>query len=335
VQQAGQLSLFTSGGQPPWLGALRADLKRWTQQGVFFGTSSWKYKGWLGQIYSRDLYCKRGKFSAKLFDQECLREYAETFPTVCADFAFYQFYPDAFWRRLFAQVPPTFLFGFKAPERITCPVFPNHARYGARAGRANDDFLNAELVRAEFLDRLAPFGQQVGYLVFEFPQFPRPTKKSCLQFVARLDAFLAQLPRQFAYGVEIRTKELLGDDYFDCLRQHGVAHVFNSWTRMPTIGAQARMPHALTADVVISRVLLKPGRQYEAAVRRFYPYSEVRDPDPEGRAQIAQLVNTSVTRKVRCFIAVNNRYEGNAIATIRGILQALASNPVKTENDCH
>ena len=32
--------------------------------------------------------------SKKAFDQECIAEYAELFPTVCADFALYDF-PDA------------------------------------------------------------------------------------------------------------------------------------------------------------------------------------------------------------------------------------------------
>jgi hypothetical protein len=36
-------------------------------------------------------YLKRGKFSRKKFDETCLADYAETFPTVCGDFAFYQF----------------------------------------------------------------------------------------------------------------------------------------------------------------------------------------------------------------------------------------------------
>ena len=41
------------------------------------------------------------------------------------------------------------------------------------------------------------------------------------------------------YGVEVRTESLLGPDYFACLRRHGVAHVFSSWTRMPAIGEPA------------------------------------------------------------------------------------------------
>jgi uncharacterized protein YecE (DUF72 family) len=82
------------------------------QHGVYFGTSSWKYDGWLGNIYSQERYLTRGKFSNAKFEQECLTEYAETFSTVCGDFAFYQFPTEEYWRRLFSRTPPGFVFGF-------------------------------------------------------------------------------------------------------------------------------------------------------------------------------------------------------------------------------
>ena len=41
-------------------------------ENVFIGTSSWKYEGWIGQIYSRDRYMVRGRFSEKRFQAECL-----------------------------------------------------------------------------------------------------------------------------------------------------------------------------------------------------------------------------------------------------------------------
>jgi uncharacterized protein YecE (DUF72 family) len=84
---------------------LAGRLRALAEQNIYIGGSSWKYEGWLGQIYTRDRYLSRGRFSRRLFEQECLREYAQTFPTVCGDFAFYQFPTEEFWRRLFAHVP--------------------------------------------------------------------------------------------------------------------------------------------------------------------------------------------------------------------------------------
>ena len=104
------------------------------RENIYIGGSSWKYEGWLGQVYSRARYLTRGKFSKRVFETKCLREYAETFPTVCGDFSFYQFPTEDYWRKLFALVPEGFRFAFKVPEQITCKVFPTHARYGAAGG---------------------------------------------------------------------------------------------------------------------------------------------------------------------------------------------------------
>jgi uncharacterized protein YecE (DUF72 family) len=336
--------------RPDWVEQLRAGVRRAAQQGIYFGTSSWKYEGWLGQIYARARYETRGRFSLARFERECLREYAEIFPHVCGDFAFYTFYSADYWTRLFAQVPPTFLFTFKVPEFITCAVFPMHDRYGARAGQPNESFLDADLLQREFLDRLAPHAKQVGMLVFEFPESTVRAKEDPTAFLERLDKFLARLPDTFRYGVEIRSKRLLGENYFGCLRQHRVAHVFNSWTRMPTIGEQLAMKGAFTSDVAMARVLLRPGRTYEKAVAAFQPYTEIRDPYPEGRADILKLIKTTVGAQSvapaargakskqasaapiqvsgliphpsprRLFVAINNRYEGSAPQSISAIL---------------
>ena len=54
---------------------LGARLRELTHDNIWIGTSSWKYEGWLGQIYSRDRYTTRGRFSKKRFEAECLAEY--------------------------------------------------------------------------------------------------------------------------------------------------------------------------------------------------------------------------------------------------------------------
>jgi hypothetical protein len=116
-------------------------------RGIYFGTSSWKYDGWLGSIYSEDRYLTRGKFSNAKFEQDCLTEYAEVFPTVCGDLTFYQFPSEEYWAKLFSATPESFIFGFKVPEEITVSTWPKHARYGRRAGLANERASARRLVR--------------------------------------------------------------------------------------------------------------------------------------------------------------------------------------------
>jgi len=60
-------------------------------QGVYVGTSSWKYQGWCGTIYDLVRYEYRGKFAETRFERDCLAEYGEVFKTVCVDAAYYSF----------------------------------------------------------------------------------------------------------------------------------------------------------------------------------------------------------------------------------------------------
>ena len=158
---------------------LRTRLAALASQNIFIGTSSWKYEGWLDQIYSRQRYMTRGRFSQKRFNDECLSEYAETFPIVCGDFSFYQFPSESYWRKLFGSAPSTLQFAFKAPEDVTVKQFPRHPRYGPRAGDDNSSFLDAALFQSAFLDLLAPYRPRVAALIFEFGSFARQCYPGC------------------------------------------------------------------------------------------------------------------------------------------------------------
>jgi uncharacterized protein YecE (DUF72 family) len=299
--------------------ALAARLRALAAQGVYIGGSSWKYEGWLGQIYSRERYLSRGRFSRKLFEAECLKEYAETFPTVCGDFAFYQFPTEDFWRKLFAQTPAGFRFAFKVPEQITCKVFPIHDRYGPQAGRENEEFLDRAMLEEMFLRPLAPYGGKTALLIFEFGTFNRKSFEGLGDFVGRLDPFLKGLPPEFRYAVEVRNPEYLEPAYFDCLRSHRVAHVYNAWSKMPELRHQIAIPGSATADFLVCRALLRRGRVYEEAVAAFQPYTEVQDPNPEARESMRVLIGRAKENKEFFFLFVNNRLEGNSPMTILSI----------------
>jgi uncharacterized protein YecE (DUF72 family) len=301
--------------------ALAGRLRALAEQNIYIGGSSWKYQGWLGQVYTRQRYLTRGRFSQKLFEQECLREYAETFRTVCGDFAFYQFPSDDFWKRLFANVPETFRFAFKVPEQITCKMFPRHARYGAQAGKDNESFLDSHMLREMFLRPLWPYRQKMAVLIFEFGAFGR-SFADVGQFLERLDPFLAALPPEFRYAVEIRNPEFLEKDYFACLRAHRVAHVYNAWSKMPELRYQMAIPESVTADFLVSRALLRRGRVYEDAVGLFQPYTHIQDENPEVRESMRVLIGRARENKQFLFLFVNNRLEGNAPLTILSVVDS-------------
>ncbi|MEI9972141.1 MAG: DUF72 domain-containing protein [Ignavibacteriota bacterium] len=195
---------------------------------------------------------------------------------MCGDFAFYQFPSDEFWKRLFERVPGHFRFAFKVPEQITCKMFPRHARYGAQAGKDNESFLDNHILHEMFLRPLLPYREKTALLIFEFGAFGR-SFADVGEFLDRLDPFLAALPAEFRYAVEIRNPEFLERDYFACLRARKVAHVYNAWSKMPELRSQMAIPESVTADFLVSRALLRRGRVYEDAVGLFQPYREIQD----------------------------------------------------------
>jgi uncharacterized protein YecE (DUF72 family) len=309
--------------RPPQAERLAPRLRALARQGIYFGTSSWKYDGWLGSIYSPERYETRGKVSKKKFDDTCLTEYAETFPTVCGDFAFYQFPTEEYWQRLFDAAPAPFVFSFKVPEDITVAVWPTHARYGRRAGLPNEHFLNPVPFSLYFTERLRSHAKQVGPLIFEFGTFNKATFPTLNGFLDRLDPFLAALPIGFRYAVEIRNRDYLKPEYFEVLASHNVAHVFNAWTRMPDLGVQRTMPGAFTADFAVVRALLRCGRTYEQAVSTFEPYDSVKDPDVATREALTEIARRAREAGQPAFLFVNNRLEGNAPSTIEAVIEQL------------
>jgi uncharacterized protein YecE (DUF72 family) len=300
---------------------LAARLRALAARNIYIGASSWKYEGWLGQIYRRESYLMRGRFSRKLFEAECLAEYAETFPAVCGDFAFYQFPTGEFWRKLFRQTPESFRFAFKVPEQITCKIFPAHARYGPQAGQENESFLDRHMLEEMFLRPLLPYRHKTALLIFEFGAFGRRSFGDLAEFLDRLDPFLAGLPPEFRYAVEIRNPEFLESAYFACLRGHGVAHVYNAWSKMPEIRHQMAIPDSVTADFLVCRALLRRGRMYENAVDLFAPYTEIQDANPEARESMRVLIGRARENKEFLFLFVNNRLEGNAPMTILSLVE--------------
>jgi uncharacterized protein YecE (DUF72 family) len=293
-------------------------LRSLAQDNIWIGTSSWKYAGWLDQIYARERYQTRGKFSQKRFEAECLAEYAETFPVVCGDFSFYQFPAPEYWHKLFTSAPPGLQFALKVPEEVTAEVFPRHARYGPRAGLVNEAYLNADAMAALFLEPLEPYRARVSTLIFEFGA----RGASPREFAARLDPFLGALPATFRYAVEVRNRDYLQPRYFEILRQHRAAHVLNAWTRMPSLSEQIALPDAFPADFTVVRALLRQGRAYEDAVQQFTPYDQVRDENPEARDALRAVIRRMREERRAAYIFVNNRLEGNAPETIQAVVDA-------------
>jgi uncharacterized protein YecE (DUF72 family) len=137
---------------------------------VLAGTSGYSYPAWKGSFYPPSLPASR-----------MLAAYAGRLPTVEINATFYRM-PQAKtlagWR---AQVPPTFVFALKGPQRIT------HVK---RLAGAAEDVAFFQSVAAELGDALGP-------ILWQLP----PTLKKDLP---RLREFLALLPRGGRAAFEFR-----------------------------------------------------------------------------------------------------------------------------------
>ena len=123
----------------------------------------------------------------------------------------------------------------------------------------------------------------------------------------------------------MRNQNWLQPEYFAMLRSHGVAHVFSSWSRMPSVAEQLAVEGSDTADFIVSRLLLKPGRTYEQAVKTFQPYKSVQEVNPEVRISVKAMVERLMEKKRKGWIYINNRLEGCAPLTIAETLEMMGA----------
>jgi uncharacterized protein YecE (DUF72 family) len=108
---------------------------------VRFGTSTWTYEGWKGDVY-------KGEYRKGQFKQDSLAEYAayeyqgeRLFRIVGVDFTFYGPPTVQQLQRYASLVPADFQACAKVWKEITVPVYPSGLRHRSKAG-PNPKFLD-------------------------------------------------------------------------------------------------------------------------------------------------------------------------------------------------
>ncbi len=271
----------------------------------------------------------RHAYAKSRFSSDTLAEYASyaindepLFRTVGIDHAFYRPAGVAQLAHYAGQVPDGFQFCSKVWEEITIPVYANHPRYGAKAGKPNPRFLDAgafcDLVLAPAQDGL---GLKLGPFLFEFQRWGIESST----FFSRLDRFLSQLPAGPLYATEVRNPLLLGTRYRDILRAHGVAHVYNHWTAMPALSEQhAKLEQQFTASHVVIRLLTPLGLTHERVVEQYRPYNRIVQPQPRMRRDTIALIKQAQDQDRSVYVLVNNRSEGCSPLTVQALMEALS-----------
>jgi len=287
---------------------------------IRFGTSTWAYPGWQGIVYSKK----------HTTSEDYLREYVNHphFRTAGADFTFYRPPDPGMLGSLKSFLPPDFKLVFKVWDEITVDRFQKvdeSQHHNRKAGEKNPAFLDAAYFQDHFLFPFqeAAFRDHTGCLLFEFRS---STARQPGRFLERLNKFLAALPTDYNYAVEVREPKLLTEDYVSVLRDNKASHVYNHWDRMPSLAEQmSAVP--FTGKIAVSRILTPLGMPYATAKKKFAPYNTLRPENvlPKMREDVVSLCLESVRQRLPGFILVNNRSEGCSPLTIRALEEMLQS----------
>ena len=167
---------------------------------IYVGTSGYSYKEWKGNFYPEKIPAK-----------EMLRFYSERLSTVEINATFYRMPQTSMLENWKEQVPATFRFSLKAPQRIT------HFKRLKETDEETKYFFETASVLAD----------ELGVVLFQLP----PNMKKDF---ARLEIFLTQLPAATRAAFEFRHPSWFDDDVLDLLRSQNRALCVSDTDDLPT-----------------------------------------------------------------------------------------------------
>ncbi|MGH7162233.1 MAG: DUF72 domain-containing protein [Planctomycetota bacterium] len=268
---------------------------------LLYGTSSWSEKSWVGPFYPEGT--APGGY---------LAYYATPFPTVEADVTYYRV-PDrpmvAGWDR---KTPSDFVLSAKFPRSVV------HG--GEKAQPDTESLLVMERVGEEtgrFLDAMRGLGRKCGPLLLQFPYFNRSAFRSADPFLERLDRFLAALPGEFRYAVEVRNADWIGKALLDVLRRHKTSLVLVDLAYMPHPADPFEQSDLLTADFAYAR-LIGDRKAVEEKTEVFDRIVIDQGPRLE---RWATLLKRIMDRVAKTYVYANNHYAGFGSGTIRDLAE--------------
>lgn len=284
---------------------------------VRLGTSSWSFPGWKGLVYDKDA-------SKSKLAREGLQAYARhpLFGVAGIDRTYYAPIAAGAFGSYAAATPDGFRFFVKAHRAVTTPFI---ASAPAKAKEPNRLFLNADYAQQNVIEpMLEGLGDKAGPLLFQFPPMLAGFIRDPVEFAARLDEFLAGLPKWHLYAVEIRHRKLYSEEYFAVLRKHGAQHCVTVHPGAPSVSQQgSQVPSDERALIV--RWNLRPGRGYEEAKRLYEPFGALAEPDPANREAIASLCKLALSQRKEVYVVANNKAEGSAPLTLLELAKAIVS----------
>jgi len=299
---------------------------------IFIGTASDRYAGWIGQIYSKDLYqgriiARTRKVGEKSFKEtvlpvDSLGEYFDHFPVLEIDYTFYQLLLDP-------HGTPTQSFHvlksyrehmtgddsliLKVPQVVSAQKIRHGSGYAP-----NETYLNPDIFTHRFyLPATDLLGSHLRGFVFEQEYQRKDERTPAPKLAGALAGFFEAIPGDNRYHIEFRTESYLNRAVFAVLEQFGIGQVLSHWTWLPELSAQfARSGHRFfnSGKEGIVRLMTPLGTRYEDAYARAFPFNRLVEGmlQPRMIDETAELLKEGIRQNVRMNIIINNRAGGNA-----------------------
>lgn len=314
---------------------------------IFIGTTSDRYAGWIGRVYTAGRYENRimtrtktllGRtFTEEVLPVESVSEYFSHFPLLEIDFTFYRPLldekgePTSNYRVLetYARyINPSDRLILKVPQGVTARKI--------RRGKQfidNPDYLNPDLFTRRFYEPLIELcGPSLRGFIFEQEYARKSEGGDAASLGSELDRFFSEIPEDNRYHFEVRTARFLDDPLFGVLNARGVGLVYSHWTWLPRLTEQrdkAQNKVKNKAGVQVIRLLTPRGKNYAQTYIDTFPFDRM----VEGRLRedmiedVVEVIQGVVRRGGPLFLLINNRFGGNAPDTARILMERVLKNP--------
>jgi len=264
-----------------------------------YGTSSWSEKSWVGPFYPEGMA-----------PGDYLAHYATRFRAVEADVTYYRI-PDARMVDGWARKTPE---GFEL-----CAKFPRTIVHGGEEARPDPESVLVPERVGEDVERftkvMARLGEKCGPLVLQFPYFNKTVFGGPGDFLARLDPFLAALPKGHRYAVEVRNGAWIKAPLLDLLRRHDVALVLVELSYLPHPSDLSLKLDLVTTDFVYCRLI----GDRKAVEEKTDTFDRIVLDKSAALDRWASLLRQLRDRVPKTYAFANNHYAGHGPATIRDL----------------
>ncbi len=289
---------------------------------IHLGTSTWSYPGWEGLVWA-------GRHSESALSKNGLPAYAAhpLLRAVGIDRGFYRPLAASEFQRHAEQVPHGFRFTVKAPSLVTDALLRSD---DGRGQQPNPLFLDAATALQSFIEpAYEGLGATLGALVFQLSPLPGGRLADMTQQFDLLHAMLLALPRPATgvLAVEVRDAAWLTPDLAALLRDTGARYCVGLHPKLPPLAEQLPLLRALWPGPLVVRWNLNRlhgAYGYEAAESKYGEFSEMLDPDPDTRSELARIIRGTAGAGQDVFVTISNKAEGSAPLSVRALAQAVA-----------